>query len=79
MSVIAVVRLRLVRVRTACDLCERETFAEYKKHSNRVLWVIDLSANSMFIVQHTDYIGEWQSLRLIPLGQAENSIVSNVC
>ena len=47
-----------------------------KKHSNRVM---DYRVCQLILCHNNILIGDWQSLQIKSLGQAENSIVSNVC
>ena len=53
---------------------EKEFSRSTKKHSNRVMGYIILCHNTVCCS-----IGDWQSLQKKTLGQAENTILSNVC
>ena len=55
---------------------EKEILPSAKKHSNRV---IGYRVCQLILCHNNILIGDWQSLQIKQLGQAENSIVSNVC
>ena len=65
----------LVRIRTGSWPMWKRDFRWVQKHSNRVMGyrICQLIHSNILI------IGEWHSLQIKQLGQAENSTESNVC